>query len=548
MSGASGVLSLLLPAAPALPCLLALLCVAPKVRRWAPAMMALAPVPALLAALLVPQGISPLSAPAPLRITLTLDAPGALLLGTSAVLWMAAGAYAAVYLRDDPARPRFAIWWLLTMGGSFGVFIVADLSSFYLAFALASLSAYGLVAHDDTPEARRAGALYLGLTLFGEALLIAGFVMLAAGSPDGNPLIADAVAGLAVSPWRDAIVALLVAGFGLKMGFVPLHVWMPIAHGVAPVPGSAVLSGIVVKAGVIGLIRFLPMDGMLSAWGAAITTMGIVTAYYGIAIGLTQSHPKRVLAYSTVSQMGVVGAVIGAGLWSGDAAAPVIAAFYAANHILLKGAMFLAVGIAAASGARCLWLVLAVSAVLGLSLAGLPLTGGALAKIAIKGPLGEGMAGSLLALSAAGTTMLMARFVIRLQASADGSSHRFPPLALGAPWLALCGGALVVPFVLFQPVTGASLASAFSAGSLWKGLWPVALGLVATTALAWRGPRLREIPAGDVLLLAERLAPAVSALSEGVGRLDEGLRRWPVAGLLVLALIVAFATALEATR
>ncbi|HQS46783.1 MAG: hypothetical protein B7Z41_06285 [Rhizobiales bacterium 12-66-7] len=537
--------AILLIAAPVIPFLLALACAFKSVRRFAPLLLAPAAVPGLLAALLVPRDVFVLVAPAPFRISFFLDVPGAILLGGAALLWIAAGAYAATYFAKDPRRGGFCVWWLLTLSGSFGVFIVADVASFYLAFALVSLAAFGLSAHDDTAEARRAGIVYLTLTLFGEALLIAAFVMLASGSPQANPLIRDAVAQWPLSPWRDTILLLLVVGFGLKMGLVPLHVWMPLAHSVAPVPASAVLSGIVVKAGVIGLLRFLPLGVALPHWGLGLSIAGIVTAYYGIALGLTQTHPKRVLAYSTVSQMGVVATVIGGALVQGDAGAAAIAAFYAANHILLKGALFLAVGIAAASAPGAVMPVLGLAGLLGLSLAGLPFTGGALAKLAIKGPMGEGAAGFLLALSAAGTTVLMAKFVLLLRDSAKGrAAFPLPSQRLMAPWIVLSVLALALPFTLYPLVTGERIASAFALVNVEKTAVPVLLGLALAFALHQRGPALPEVPAGDVLVLAERLGPLLARGLAGIGRLDDVLRRWGVAGALLAGLVIALVSAL----
>ena len=86
-----------------------------------------------------------------------------------------------------------------------------------------------------------------------------GLVLLAAGPAD-TLLIRDAVAALPASPWRDPTLALLIVGFGLKIGLVPLHVWMPLAYSAAPIPAAAVLSGAAVKAGVIGLVRFMPTE------------------------------------------------------------------------------------------------------------------------------------------------------------------------------------------------------------------------------------------------------------------------------------------------
>ena len=363
----------------------------------------------------------------PFRLSLAVDAAGGLLLGGAAILWLAAGRFAVAFLKADPSCDRFLVWWLFTMAGSFAVFLVADLASFYLAYALVSFSAFGLVAHDDSAEARRAGSLYLSLTVLGEAFLIAAFVMLAASTDQANPLIREAVAALPTSPWRGAILPLLLLGFTLKMGLFPLHIWMPLAHSVAPAPGSAALSGIVVKAGVIGLVRFIPEGFPMPGWGAALTAVGMVTAYYGVAIGLTQRHPKRALAYSTVSQMGVVGVVLGAALETGNGAALLLAAFYAVNHMLLKGSMFLAVGLASAGGHGGRRIGALLMAMLGLGLAGLPLTGGAFAKYAIKVAPTSDAAVFLLTLSAAGTTALMLHVVLAVASRRRESRHEQRP-------------------------------------------------------------------------------------------------------------------------
>lgn len=536
LTGGGGWPAVLPLVAVAAPLLLALAMLAPAIRRRAPELAVVAPLPALAAAFLAPRSTTVLLAPDPFRFTMALDVPGALLLGGAALLWIAGGAYAARYLRKDTGRLGFACWWLLTMAGSFAVFLVADVASFYLAYALVSFSAYGLAAHDDTPEARRAGSVYLALTVLGEALLIAAFVMLASGATDANPLIRDAVAALPSSPRQGLILALLMLGFGLKMGLFPLHVWMPLAHAVAPVPGSAALSGVVVKAGVIGLIRFLPDGAALPDWGNGLLAAGLFTAFFGVAIGLTQRHPKRALAYSTVSQMGVVAAVLGAGLAGGHADAGRIAAFYAVNHMLLKGAMFLAVGVAMASSPAGARRVALVAALLGLSLAGLPFTGGALAKYATKEVVTGNSAAFLLALSAAGTTLLMARYAL-LVARAGGTPGTSGGLVV--PFGVLSVLALTAPLALFSPVMDLPLSSAFGLHALIKGAWPVALGLALAAGLHLRGPQVPEVPAGDILVLVARLRPAAAKLVAAIVEVDRQIERWPVASLALVGMVAA---------
>ena len=376
MTGAAALLFATL----AVPLAMLLACASRRARHHLPRLLALAPVPSLAAALLVPEGVLMVLPEPPFRMTLALDPPGAMLLGAAAVLWILAGAYASAYLRGDPNAGRFAEWWLLTLAGSLGVFIAADLVTFYLTYSVVSLAAWGLIVHDGTAASRRAGIIYVALAVLGEAFLLMAFVFLATAVSDGSLLIRDAVAALPTSPWRGAAMTLLILGFGLKIGLVPGHVWMPLAYTAAPIPAAAALSGAAVKAGVIGFIRFLPFGVAMPQWGEAMAAAGLFSAFYGVLVGITQENPKTVLAYSSISQMGLLSAALGMGLAVGDSSTVLGTSFSAAHHVLVKGGLFLAIGAAAAGSAR-LWRVLIPAAVLALGLGGLPLTGGALAKL-----------------------------------------------------------------------------------------------------------------------------------------------------------------------
>jgi formate hydrogenlyase subunit 3/multisubunit Na+/H+ antiporter MnhD subunit len=525
---------ILLFATVAVPALMLLACLSKRLRACMPDLLGLAPLPALAAALVAYDGRLVLDEAR--QITLALDPPAALLLGVAALLWSAAGIYARTYMRG-PGRGRFAVWWLLTLTGSLGVFIAADLATFYLTFGLASLAAWGLVVHDGTPRARHAGDIYLALAVLGEVCLLIAFALLAAATPGESLAIRDVVALLPASPWRGLTLALLIAGFGLKMGLVPLHVWLPLAHPVAPMPASAVLSGVIVKAGVIGLIRFLPVEAALADWGGTLATAGLLTAYWGVAIGITQSNPKTVLAYSTVSQMGLVATVLGMGLAAGGGAG-MAGAFYAAHHVLAKGALFLAVGVVAATGSGRLWQVLLPAAVLALGFGGLPLTGGFLAKLAVKDALGEGAVGLLATLAGAGSTLLMLHFLHCLRPAAAENPQAAAPVGLVLPWLAMALAAIAVPWALFLTAGIGSLAEAFAPATLWAALWPMLIG-VALAALLHRWERLLpQVPEGDLVVVVERCAHAGAAWGEPLARAEAVLQRWPVAGVALLALII----------
>jgi formate hydrogenlyase subunit 3/multisubunit Na+/H+ antiporter MnhD subunit len=533
--------SIWLVVALAWPLLLLAGCLSARLRTPLFRLLPVAPLPAFIAALMLPDGSFFVLPDALLGLAFLLDGAGALLLGTAALLWMAAGLYANVYRRASTDDARFTIWWLATLTGSLGVFIAADLPGFYLFFTIVSLSAYWLAIDDNTPAVRRAGAVYVSFALLGEAFLLFAFILLAIGAPDGSLLIGQAVAALPDSPFGNVALGLIILGFGIKIGLVPLHVWMPLTYSAAPIPVAAVLSGAAVKAGVIGLIRFLPFEVALPDWGEALAALGMFSAFYGVAIGITQSNPRTVLAYSSISQMGVIAAVLGMGLAAGDLAAPILAAFYALHHILVKGGLFLALGVVTQGRTRGLWPVVLPASVIALGLGGLPLTGGALAKIAVKDLLGDGWVSLLAMGSAAGSTLLMLHFISRLRHVADHERAEPASSRLVWPWLFIALCAVVLPWLLFPIVTQASWGYALSPAMLWDSLWPVLAGLLLAFGLRRIRHMLPAIPPGDVLAAGDRLMAAGGALGRIMERFDWHLRQWPVAATALLIFAVIFA-------
>lgn len=543
MNGADMLGPGLLIATLATPLVLLLACLWRRLRDSMPALLVLAPLPGLAAAILAISG-TPLAFDQPqLEISLALDVPGAILLGVAALLWSAAGVYAFTDLRGKANSARFAVCWLLTLTGSLGVFIAADLLGFYLFFALVSLPAYGLIVHDDDDQAaRRAGGVYMAFTVLGEAFLLMGFVLLAAGEPNGSLQIRDVVAALPQSPWRDAALGFTVAGFALKIGTMPAHGWMPLTYAAAPIPAASVLSGAAVKAGVIGLIRFLPFDTAMPGAGETLVALGFFSAFYGVAIGITQANPKTVLAYSSVSQMGVIAAVLGMGLAAGDQSVALDTAFYAATHVLAKGALFLAVGVVAVTSARGLRPTLLLAAVLALGLGGLPLTGGALAKLAVKEPLGDGVAGLLANLSAVGTTLLMLHFLQRLARTAPQTEQPAAVAGLAMPWQVMALASVAVPWLLY-PFAGGHLADALTPGALFDALWPILIGAALAFILRRWENRLPHLPAGDIVGAAETAFRASYIIGGASERADGLLRQWPTAGLSLLAIALVLGAA-----
>ena len=248
-----------------------------------------------------------------LHLHLGLDATGQSFLLFTSLLWLCAGIYAHGYLADYPRSHHFFGFFLLTMAGNFGLVLSLDMVSFYFSFAVMSVSAYGLIVHPRDTEAFRAGRVYVVLVVLGEILLFAGMVL--ATTARGGLRFDQGVDALASSPMQPWIFALLLVGLGIKAGVLPLHVWLPLAHPAAPIPASAVLSGAMIKAGLLGWLRFLPVgEAAFPGWGEGLLIVGSVTAVYAAAVGITQSNAKSVLAYSSISQMGLMTLGVGAGL------------------------------------------------------------------------------------------------------------------------------------------------------------------------------------------------------------------------------------------
>ena len=515
------------------PLLLAALMAVPGIRTRAVRLLPLAPLPGLWLALSETEAMT--TAPnLLLGVTLGLEPGARLLLGMSAALWCVAG-LAAQPLSGRPDAAIFSGFWCVTLAGNLGVFLAQDVATFYVAFAAVSLASWFLIVHDRTPEALRAGRVYIVIALVGEVAILLGLL-----------LGAQAAGSIAVAEVRAAIgkpaAALLVVGFGIKVGLVPLHVWLPLAHPAAPVAASAVLSGAIVKAGLVGMTLLLPEDAI----GPVVTGLGLAGAFGAALWGLTQTNPKAVLAYSTISQMGLMAMLVAAGGAPREAVS-----YFAMHHGLAKGALFLLVGVMLVSHAR--WhrtLCLVLAAIVAASVAGAPLTGGALAKAAVKQEL-AGWAVLALSLSSVTTSLVLLWFLVRLR--------RVNPSGEGRGWLArfslpaiLGALALAAPWALWQDWTGLAHGYPARPGNLLDALWPVGVALVIAPALVrWSLPRM---PPGDILLVIAPpkrggfRQPALPTFKTGLpgvgpaftaGRsgLEKAMSRWSRSGWLLLMLI-----------
>ena len=556
----------LLPAG--VPLLLAALLAPKSLRTFAEFLAPVAALPAFLLAVFARPG-DIVEVPLLLGTRFGLTGTTQLFLLFSAGLWLFAGLYARAYLQEDPASGRFFGFFLATMGGNLGLILARDVVSFYLFFILMSFAAYGMIVHEGTPWAFRAGRIYLVFVVVGETFLLPAMILISAAT--GTYRLEEVPAAIADSPLQGLIIFLVLAGFGTKVGVLLLHFSLPLAYPASPPPAGAALGGPMIKAGLLGWLIFLPGgEAGTTFWGTVIVVFGVAAAFYGVVVGLTQQKPGTILAYSSISQMGWISAALGVGLLSPNAWPVALTAIlvYAAHHALAKSSLFLGLGVARrAQSTHTRRLALAGLLVGALALAGAPLTSGAVAKYLLKEataitpgfwPLALE---TLLQIGAIGTTLLMARFLFSVQSGSEPG--KLSP-GLWLPWAAQLGlatiGILALPG---GPLTTIGLTLSFST------FWPLAVGAL----LAWGYWQLRQrrnlgtgprIPEGDLLVLFVRLLEILhGAWNSGVvawnrasgepglrdGRYGSGpgislvwvensLRYWTVAGTLFVALVV----------
>ena len=290
-------------------------------------------------------------------LLLRLDALGAFFLLLISMVAAPAAVYGLGYAAGHAAR-----YSLRGLGAGLNLFLLAtslvplagNVVTFLLAWEGMSLASYFLVLTDhEDPETVNAGTWYLGMTQIGLAFLFAAFLVLGAAAPSLQFSDLRAAAADLGPAARGLVFALALLGFGSKAGLVPLHVWLPRAHPAAPSHVSALMSGVMITLGVYGLLR-VGLDllgGGPPWWGALLIGLGAASALLGVLYALMEDDIKRLLAYSTVENAGLITLGVGAGFLfhalglPGAAGLAVAAALYhALNHAAFKGLLFLGAG------------------------------------------------------------------------------------------------------------------------------------------------------------------------------------------------------------
>ncbi len=275
----------------------------------------------------------------------------------------ATASYGVSYLAHD--RPTRGVagahaMCALILAAMFGVFLARSILLFLMSWEAMALAGYFLIVFEhEQREARRAGLIYLAVTHAGTLALIVMFLLWSRSSPT----LTFAALAAAGGPARDMVAILLLAlvGFGAKAGMVPLHFWLPGAHASAPSHASALLSGVMIKTGIYGILRVLVLSGAPPAWwGWTVLLIGLASALLGVLWALAQHDLKRLLAYSSVENVGIILSGIGLGALGAAHHRPAIALLgfggallHSLNHALFKSLLFLGAGaVARATGTR----------------------------------------------------------------------------------------------------------------------------------------------------------------------------------------------------
>ncbi|MHB0960912.1 MAG: proton-conducting transporter transmembrane domain-containing protein [Pirellulaceae bacterium] len=284
-------------------------------------------------------------------VSLGIDPLSAVFIVPIGVVVSAAAVYGRHYLDSPHYAARGGILWLffnLLAATMLLVVTARDGLFFLMAWEGMSLASFFLIMGDHERAAvRRAGWIYLVAMHGGTACLLVLFLLL--GRQSGQLDFGHFSVG---SVSASALFLLAVVGFGTKAGLMPLHVWLPEAHPAAPSHVSAVMSGVMIKTGIYGLLRTLTFLGPPAAWwGWTLVTIGVLSGVLGVVYALAQHDLKRLLAYSSVENVGIIAMGIGVGLLGVTYAIPAMAflgflgaLLHMVNHALFKSLLFLGAG------------------------------------------------------------------------------------------------------------------------------------------------------------------------------------------------------------
>ena len=266
-------------------------------------------------------------------------------------MWSVSLLFSKEYFAHYSHKVRYYGFLLLTMFATFGVFLSADLFTMFIFFEVMSLSSYVWVAQEETEEALKAGVTYLAIAVIGGMVMLMGLFLF--NSAVGT-LRMDEIYGAVQNVWGEKSTQIYVSGFcmlfgfGAKAGMFPLHFWLPKAHPVAPAPASALLSGILTKCGVFGILVLTAEVFVHNyIWGSVILILGVLGMFAGAVLAVFSINLKRTLACSSVSQIGFILVGVGMQCFLGEENALAVRGtfLHMVNHSLIKLLLFNLAGV-----------------------------------------------------------------------------------------------------------------------------------------------------------------------------------------------------------
>ena len=283
-----------------------------------------------------------------LPIFLKTDMVGLIFAALMAFVWATAGIYSFPYMHHEGGEKRYYALYLATLGALMGLCFAGSIITFYMFFEAMTLLTMPMVMHSGKKDAVAAGVKYLIYSVLGASLVLLGVFVLSPYVKDFSFAVGGALDMQKVAGHEGLVLTfsfLMLVGFSAKAGLFPLHGWLPTAHPAAPSPASAVLSGVITKAGVLGVIRlmycYLGADFLRGTWvQTAYMCMTLLTIFTGSLLAYHEGHLKKRLAWSSVSQVSYVLF----GLSTMNPVGLVGALLHAIAHSLAKDTLFMSAG------------------------------------------------------------------------------------------------------------------------------------------------------------------------------------------------------------
>ncbi len=269
------------------------------------------------------------------------------------LLVLSVSIYSAGYTKDMNSRGLMGFLFNLFVLSMYGVVLSQNIITFLILWETMSIVSYFLVTFDRTEASSKAGLIYAVMTHIGTAFIIVLFLILYSQTGSMNFADMRLLSKAIDQPVKDMLFVFAMIGFGTKAGLIPLHTWLPRAHPAAPSNISSLMSGVMIKTGIYGIIRIVLdlLGGGPEWWGITVLVIGAVSSVLGVMYALMEHDLKRLLAYHSVENIGIILLGIGAsmifktyGLYNLAAIGLIAGLYHVLNHALFKGLLFLGAG------------------------------------------------------------------------------------------------------------------------------------------------------------------------------------------------------------